>query len=264
MLTEAQKRVRECRIGASFVPVLMAGDEAKIMREWMRLTDHPNYVEEDLSGSWPVHFGTVIEKYALDWHEKKTGRILTRRGESVIHPERDYVSCTLDAFREDDRCAIDCKAPGCWRKLDEVLAYYVPQMIVQRGCTNAISTALLVVHGGAEPEEHSVAWDAAYESEVWQRIDWFWSCVADLTPPCVIAPAPAPVVADKAVDMAGNNEWPGLAAQWLENKDAARAFTVAEKSIKGIVPADAKRAFGSGIEVSRAKNGNLKITEKAA
>lgn len=263
-LTVEQLRLREGRITASFVPYLMAGNEAKILSEWRRLVGDPDYAPEDLSDSWPVQFGSFIESFALDWHERKTGRFLTRRGEVVYHPERPYVCCTLDAFRDDDLTVIDCKAIGMWRKLDEALPHYVPQMIVQRACTRAINAALLVVHGGSEPTEMEVVWEADYEREVWARIEWFNECVENLTPPVSIEPAKSPVAPTRIIDMSASNAWAEHAAKWSANFEAAKRFKSAEKDLKALVPEDAKCCQGHGIEVKRDKAGKLSIKEMAA
>lgn len=260
-LSQAQHAARAGKITASFVPYLMAGDEAKILREWHRLIEAPEYEAEDLSGVWAVQFGSYVEPFALDWHERASGKPLSRRGESVPHPDLPYVSCTLDAYREADRCVIDCKAPGRWRKLEDVLAFYPAQLVVQRGCTRADRAALLVVHGGGEPEEHGVEWDADYERSVWNRIKWFNACVEDLTPPVAVAPVAAPVAAVRVVDMKDSNSWAEWAPKWLANKDAAKSFSVAEKELKALCPADAKKAHGCGIEISRNAKGALSIKE---
>ena len=258
-LSAEQLRLRDGKVTASFAPYLMAGDEAKILREWKRLIGADDYEPEDLSDSWPVNFGSWVEPFALDWHERKTGRVLSRRGEVVVHPAMPHVCCTLDALRADDRTVIDCKAPGMWRKLDDVCAQYVPQMIVQRGCLTADNAALLIVHGGSEPVEFPIVWDAAYEAAVWQRIAWFWDCVTDLVPPVAIAPVMAPVPVVNTYDMAESNAWADKAASWVKNKAAAKAFKDTEAEIKLLVPADAVRAHGHGLNVTRAKNGAITI-----
>lgn len=260
-LTADQHARRAGKITASFAPYLMAGDEAKILREWQRLVEDPAYEPEDLSQIWAVQFGSYIEPFALDWFERKEGRVLSRRGESVTHPLLPHVSCTLDAYRVDDQCVIDCKAPGKWRKLEDVLAYYPAQLVVQRACVQAERAALLVVHGGAEPEEHAVEWDAAYEMSVWERIAWFQECVESLTPPVAVKPIAAPVEAVRIVDMRESNAWSEWAPKWLANRSSAKTFEESVKEIKSLIPADAKKAHGHGIEASRDKRGSVTIRE---
>lgn len=263
-LTPEQHRLRDGKVTASFVPYLMAGDTDKILSEWRRLVGDPAWEADDLSDNWPVQFGSYIETFALDWHEQKTGQPLTRRGEVVTHPELPHVCATLDAFREADGCALDCKALGAWRKIDERSQFYTPQLIVQSGCTTAKRAALLIIHGGAEPQEYPVEWTAEYADQVWRRIDQFWRCVLDLVPPVDVAPTLAPVPAIKEYDMAASNAWADRAAAWLASRAAAKEFDGAVKELKTLVPADAARCFGHGIRIDRAKNGNLSIKEHAA
>jgi hypothetical protein len=231
------------------------------MREWQRLVGDPDYVEEDLSDVWPVQFGSYIERFALDWHERKTGYAMERRGEVVTHPLMAKVSCTLDAWRALDNCVIDCKAIGQWRKLDDALPYYTAQMVVQRACVGAARAALLVVHGGGEPAEHPVEWTEDYEVAVWTRVAWFLGCVETLTPPVAPKPVAAPVTAVKVVDMAGSNAWAEWAPKWLDNLAAAKVFDSAAKELRGLLDADAKRAFGHGIEAIRNARGAVTLKE---
>lgn len=262
-LTAAQHAAREGKIGASFLPKLMAGDPAVIMNEWRRLVGDPTWEPDDLSGSWPVQFGSYIETFALDWHERKTGRCIERRGESVVHPDRAYVGATLDGFRPADSTVIDCKAPGAYRNLDDVLAYYVPQMVVQRACVGASNAALLVVHGGAEPAEYPIDIPADYEAEVWTRIDQFWLCVETLTPPFAMTPVDAPVKPERTYDFTGRNEFAFEAAAWLENYQAGKTAAAAEKALKSMVPADAAKCHGHGVIITRNRAGHLSLRSAA-
>ena len=253
---------RDTRVGASFLPALMAGKTDEIMREWQRLTGDPAYVPLDLSEVWPVFQGRVLEPHVLDWHQRKTGGPLTRRGEWVRHPHRDWLGCTLDAWRPTTNTVLDAKCVGQWRKLDEVISYYTPQMVVQKDCTGAANASLLIVHGGAEPVEYPVTWTAGYEADVWTRLDEFWDCVMSLTPPCELPSALAPVPAVQTYDMGTSNAWCSNAATWLLNKTAAKDFDGAAKELKALVPADAQKCFGGGITILRNKAGSLSIKEK--
>jgi hypothetical protein len=264
MLSPLQLAAREGCLTASFLPKLMTWDEPEILREWQRLVGDPAWEPEDLDDKWAVQFGSWIEPYALDWHERKTGRALSHRGDVVHHPERPYFCCTLDAFRADDATVIDCKAPGPWRKLDEVEAYYTPQLIGQRACLGAERAALLIVHGGQEPVERPVEWNADYEHALWERVDNFWHCVETLTEPVErvpVPPLPPRVKPMKTYDMTGDNLWASEAVVWLENRIAARMALAAEKDLKGLVPLDAVRCHGHGIEIRRDRAGRLSLKE---
>ncbi len=260
-LSKKQLAARK-EIPASFVPALMAGNKDKIMYAWRRAVGDPTYVEEDLSMVWAPMFGSYIEKFALDWHSKKSHTKLTRRGEVVTHPDRPYVSCTLDAYDEAGLTVIDCKAPGMWRKLDDVIQYYTPQLIVQRECiVGSLRAAFLIVHGGSEPELFPVQIDPFYAKEVWARIDLFWKCVEDMTPPFEMEAALAPIVPVKTYDFSTDNVWCNEAGIWLENKEASKKFNTAAANIKKAIPLDGVKVTGGGITVYRNKGGALSIKE---
>src|SRR6185312_7345784 len=235
-LSASQLRARDGKVTASFAPYLMSGNAERIMNEWRRLVGDPGYVAPDFSDNWAVNFGAYIEPLALDWHQRKLGYDLVDRGYVVSHPERPYVSATLDAFD-------------------------LPQLIVQRGCRAATRVALLVVHGGAEPVEIEAEIPADYEAEVWRRIDQFWACCENLAEPIAMEPVAAPVAAIKEYDLTGNNAWGEHAATWLEHRSAAKKFEGAVKGLKEIIPADAKRAFGNGVAAERNKVGSISIKE---
>lgn len=262
MLSPDQVKNRDAKIGASFLPALMSGNEDRILNEWQRIVGDPSYVKEDLSDVWAVQLGSFLEPFALDWHERKTGMKIQSRGVWFAHPQRPYIGCHLDGYRTDDDRVIDCKVIGQWRKLDEVVSYYTPQMIAQQMCAGATSAALLVVHGGTEPVEVPVTWSQDYEALVWQRVDEFWKCVEDLTPPIFREAASAPIVPVKTYDMTGNNEWASDAVAWITTRKAAKDNAAADKAIKALVPADAVKCSGHGISVSRAKSGALTIRER--
>lgn len=257
-LTPEQQARRAGKVTASFIPALMAGNEQAMLREWQRIIEHPDYVEDDLSANWSVQLGIFAEPFILDWHERKTGP-LTRRGEWVPHPEMPFVGATLDAYRASDRTVIDAKAPGGWRKLDDVLAYYTGQSIVQRACTKADKAALLVMHGAAEPVEYVLEWPEQYEVSVWERIHWFWDRCESLQAPCAIPAVAGAMPAMRVVTMEGNNEWAANAADWLANRDAAARFADAAKTLKAMLEPDVKQAKGHGVMASRARNGAITI-----
>jgi hypothetical protein len=61
--------------------------------------------------------------------------------------------------------------------------------------------------------------------------------------------------------MTGNNQWASEAAAWVTTRQAAKDFSAAEKIIKSLVPADAMRCYGHGIEAKRDRANRLSIKE---
>jgi len=273
-LTPEQAAARR-EVPASFVPALMVGNEKRITEQWLVCVGET--VVADLSDVWDVQRGVALEPAILDWHQRKSGHAITRRGESVTHPARPYVSATLDGMQEGLSLVIDAKAPGRWRKVPDVLTYYTPQMVVQRACVGAEAAALLVSSGGDEPELHTLEWTAEYEAQVWERVDWFWQCVQSFTHPAPPAPIAPPVPQEKWRTLNFNAmrehgepmpNWAGAMQThltgWADTEAAARANKNAAKNVKDLLPDDVGKLIWSDIVVSRAKNNAVHIKTKDA
>jgi hypothetical protein len=266
-LTAEQQRLREGKITASFLPQLMAGDAPAIYAKWLELIGDPAWVPEDTTDNWPINFGSYVESFALDWHQRRTGRPLVRRGEVVDHPSWPGIACTLDAFRQDDRCALDVKCCGAFQSINEILNYYTPQMICQRACTQADRVALLLVHGGAEPMEIPVDIDRDYEAMVWQRVNEFRLCVENLTPPVRldirrIVPPEQWRIVDLDKDSAEYN-WSGemipLLATWADTEAHAKQNADAKEKIKLLLPDDVGHVTHAGLIIARNRAGAVSI-----
>jgi hypothetical protein len=134
-------------------------------------------------------------------------------------------------------------------------------MVIQRACTGALRAALLIVHGGSEPREYEITWDATFEATVWERIAWFWDLVESMKEPHPIPPAKPAVPAVRIVDMRESNQWALYADAWLTNQGAARVFNNATRLLKGLVEADVAKAHGHGIAAVRDRAGRLSIKE---
>lgn len=259
-LTKEQLIAREGKITASFAPVLMSGDEAKILNEWKLLVGDPTWEPwGNMEYDWLPSFGAYVEKFIIDWHERKTKDPLTCRGDVVVHPEMPHIACTLDAFRKSENRVVDCKNFHSYRRLDDALPYYVPQLIVQKACKKATAASLLFSHGGMEPKEQDMQWPVDYEEKVWRRIDQFWQCVVSMTPPVAMPDesAPPPPNKRKSYSFEGNNKWADLAATWLENHEAGKKADDAKDALKKLMPRDASDATGHGVVITRSEGNKL-------
>lgn len=261
MLTAAQRAARDGKLTASRVACLMAGDPEKIMRLWREMIgDVP---EEDLSGVWAVQLGSATEALNLDWYERKTGRQLTRRGEVVIHPHADWAACTLDGWDTQMGCPVEAKHCGGREPLVRIVERYQPQLHWQVIVTCATPRAVLsVIQGADEPVIEVVPYNDDYGRELWQRARQFMECVWSLTPPVEMPAIEAPVIHEKIIPMAGNNEWADHATTWLENIAGKKKADAAEKVLKGMVPADAAKCHGHGVQITRNRAGALSLREE--
>jgi len=257
-LTSAQIAARDGKLTASRVAALMTGDDAGLLRLWQMMVGDPAYVEEDLSGVWPVQLGAATEALNLDWYERKIGPVC-RRGEVVVCPDAIWAAATLDGFDEARRRPVECKHVGGFEPREAVIARYQPQLHWQMIVTQTDAIALSIIEGAREPVVVELESDPAYRAELWERALLFMECVHNVTPPVPFAEAAPAVVPAKAYDMTGNNAWAVLAASWLDTRDAARVAATAEKEMKKLVPDDALRAHGHGVEIKRDRAGRLSM-----
>jgi hypothetical protein len=257
-LTEEQQRLREGRLTASAVGALMSGDEDKLLDLWREMTGADRDVP-DWEHIWPVQLGVATEALNLSWYSYRTGRPLCRQGEVVVHPRHEWAASTLDAFDEGLVGPVDAKHVGGWEQRSVIVARYLPQMTWQMDCTCTKKSVLSIIEGVKEPVAEFIEWDADYSAELWRRAEQFMECVWNLTPPVALPAVAAPVAAVREVCMDESNIWTNYAAEWLDCRVAAKAFAAAEKELKAAVPADAKRAYGAGIECIRDRAGRLSI-----
>jgi predicted phage-related endonuclease len=258
MLSPDQIKARAGKLTASRVACLMTGDAAKIMQLYLEFIG--DAVPEDLSDVWAVQLGTVTEALQLDWYERK-GSLVTRRGEVVVHPTLRWAAATLDGWDETLRCPVECKHVGGREPLEVIIDRYQPQMQWQMVVTGAEQCGLSVIMGANEPIVEYIEADDDYAGEMIERAVAFMECVQRRRPPVALDPIAAPIDASKVYDFAGNNSWAASAADWLANKAGAELCKDAEKVLKSIVPADAKKCHGHGVQVTRDRAGRLSLRE---
>lgn len=257
-LTAEQIAARKGKLTASRVACLMTGDTEKIMRLYREMIGEE--IPEDLSGVWPVRLGEVTEKLNLDWYEQ-SGSPLSRRGEVVVHPTHSWAAATLDGWDDMLNCPVETKHVGGREPIEVIIERYQPQMQWQMECTCATQCALSVIMGASAPIIEYIECDADYAAEMLKRGKQFMDCVAARRVPVALDPVAAPADATKIFDMMGNNVWADQAATWRETKDAAERCKDAEKSLKAIVPADAKKCHGHQIQITRDRAGRLSLRE---
>jgi predicted phage-related endonuclease len=261
VLSPFQLQARDGKLTASRVACLMTGDPEKILDLWRMLTGDPDYEEEDLSHVWAVQLGSFTESLSLDWYERRTGRPLLRRGDVVVHPEASWAAATLDAWDADLKAPVECKHVGGFEKTATIIERYQPQAHWQMIVTGAKNCAFSIIEGAREPIIEIVQKDQDYANALWGRAQQFMECVRNLTPPVAPQPMAAPVKAEKIYQMDGNNAWGANAATWITTRQAFKDNEAATKEIKAMVPADAVKCIGHGLNVSRSKSGSLTIKE---
>lgn len=258
---------RANRLTASCFPIIMGGDEDKLQRLFLEKNGDPRFVLDGVSESWTARFGMVVEPFAPHFYAQKTGCTFSKRGEQFFHPDRPYVSCTLDAYRASDDRVMDVKTMNAYDEIDEKVAYSTPQLIGQMECKGAQNGSILVVKGGNEPIECPIYFDEPYLDLMWKTIDRFWECIETLTPPFPLHfPRVVPPERWRKIDLDHDEEQPNwaedmrqLLGNWSATEADAKAHDATKVEIKKILPDDCGRLVWSGLVIARAGNNAVSI-----
>lgn len=259
MLTPEQIKAREGKLTASRVGALMSGSEKDVLDLWREMIGDPEYAPVDLSNIWPVALGSYTEGLNLDWYERKLHREVTRRGEVVVHPEFPWAACTLDGWDSEEKVAIECKHVGGHETLHAVLARYAAQFHWTMAVTETTHLFASIIEGANEPLRERITYNHGYGEELWRRAEHFMQCVETMSPPNGMGAIESPVDPVVTYDMAKNNRWCDQAITWKENIAASKKIKTAEAELKSMVPADAVRVHGAGVEIKRDRAGRLSL-----
>lgn len=260
MLTDEQIRLRAGKLTGSRIAVLMNGDAAGILRLYQEMIGEAE--PENLDHVWPVQLGSATEQLNLDWYERKNCPVI-RRGEVVFHRRFDWAAVTLDGWESVLYCPFEAKHVGGREPLEIIIDRYQPQMQWLMECTDTTQCVLSVIMGANEPIVEFIQRDAEYAEEMVRRGAQFMEFVRRLIPPVTLPAVPPPADASKFYDMQGNNRWADNAATWLETSGAAVSNKDAEKILKSLVPADAKKCSGHNIQITRDRAGRLSLRRAA-
>lgn len=259
-LTEAQRLARSGKLTASRVSCLMTGDKSKIMAVWRELCGDPTYEEENLDEVWAVQLGVTTEALNLDWYTRKTGRVLSRQGEVVIHPDYDWAAATLDGFDDVIPGPVEAKHVSGFEKRDAIIQRYQPQCHWQMECTDTKQCALSMIEGGRQPYVEIIDYNKEYADELMARALRLMENVWNMTPPVELEPVELKRIS-RLVDynMTGSNEWAAAANDWLTHKDAAKLWDASVETLKGLFPNDGASATGYGLVAKRDKANRISI-----
>jgi predicted phage-related endonuclease len=261
MLSPDQINARKGKLTASRIAVLMNGDAQGIMKLWLELTNDPSFVPEDLSDVWPVQLGSATELLNIRWYEMRIGTPLSRVGEVVVHPQYPWAAATIDAWDNVLRCPLECKHVGGREPIEIIIERYQPQMQWQMEVTGATQCAISVIMGANVPVVEYIERDAGYAAEMISRGKQFMACVKARREPVRLDPVPPPIEANRVYDMAGSNQWADSAATWREVWPSMELCRNAEKILKSLVPEDAKKCHGHGVQITRDRAGRLSLRE---
>lgn len=253
-------------LGGSDANIIMGGDDAKLLQLFDQKRGEGEV--EDLSDVIPVLMGTITEPLNRYIYTKRTGRKVGRVGDSLTHPVYTFMRCSLDGISTTEAgygALWEAKHVNPFNfDIDNILAKYQPQLQHGMSVANLPFAILCVLVGTQRWEMLEVPADIYYQDALIERETAFWECVRSGVPP-VSLPAPPPpkregVLREVDMEELGSNLFGFYAAQWLETKQYATSFDIAEKNIKELVEPDVGLATGYGIVAKRDKAGRLRIS----
>lgn len=267
-LSAEQLVLRKDALGGSDANIIMGGDEKKLLRLWREKRGEAE--PEDLSDILAVKMGSFTEPFNVAWFEKNTGYAVIGSGKLAKHPTINHMRATLDgevvenfgADNESELGVFEAKHCGTRSTDAEIFARYVPQLTHNCLCAGHTRAFLSAFKGNGDWVMFEYDLDDAYAERLIAAEADFWECVRTGKPPCAVEaePTPKPVgVVEYDMAALGNNAWANFAGDYLETKLAADRHETAKKEIKELVPADASKCFGHGVEVRRDKRGALRF-----
>lgn len=263
--TAEELLARRKYIGGSDANILMGGEPDAIHALWMRKTGREQ--EPDLSDVLAVQLGIHTEPLNAEWYSRTTGRAVTSRNKLCRSARHYWMAANVDGLTSapsDQVPALwEAKWMGAFGNLDATVQRYQPQLAHNMLVCGVERAVLSVITGKPSYELFEVELDEFFAAQLVEREKLFWECVERDEPPGGFQPiaAPIPVETMREVSMAGSNEWAWAAVEWMTKRAPAKEFEAAAKAIKALVPADAKKAHGHSIIVTRDKKGALTIKE---
>jgi predicted phage-related endonuclease len=243
-------------IGGSDARIIMGADEAALIRLWR---EKRGEVEpEDLSGDLIVQLGVVTEDLNRHWYERNTSQVIKDIQRHVRHPVNRWMGATLDGVVEATGAVFEAKFMLPWSFSERAAAEkHLSQLQHNMWVVNAKMAALSVISGGGAWIEIAIAADSLYQHLLLTAERKFWRCVETGDPPRLfgVDPPRPRIAAVRSVDMCESNSWAEFAATFRNTRQAFLNHEKSKAELKGLMPEDAKEAFGHGIRAKRSKSG---------
>jgi predicted phage-related endonuclease len=252
------KRRKEHRyfIGGSDARIIMGTDEPALVRLWQ---EKRGEVEpQDLSSNLIVQLGLVTEDLNRRWYEANTGQVIIDVQQRVFHPALKWMAATLDGRVEGSDAVFESKFMLPWSSSEEAAAAkYMPQLQHNMWVVAARTAVLSIITGGGKWVEILAHADPLYQHLVVTAERKFWRCVENGEPPQLfgVDPPKPKLDAVRIVDMSTSNAWAEFAAVFAETRSVYLEHERAKTELKGLMPEDAKEAFGHGVRAKRWKSG---------
>src|SRR6266853_2781419 len=225
----------------------MGTNEIALMRLWKE--KRGEIEPEDLSDNLIVQLGLATETLNRSSFERNSGHAIKDVQCHVRHPVLRFLGATLDGIVADTGAVFEDKFMLPWSFSEEHAAdKHMAQLQHNMWVTNAKGAALSIITGGGKWVEISIAADSLYQHVLLTAEKKFWRCVRFGEPPRLfgVDPPRLRIEAVRSVDMAASNAWAEFAALFCSTRSAFLDHERAKTELKGMMPEDAREAFGHG------------------
>jgi hypothetical protein len=234
----------------------MGSDEGALLRLWRE--KRGEIEPEDLSANLIVQLGVATEPLNRSWYERNTGQAVKDVQRRVRHPVNRWMAATLDGMVDGVGAVFEAKFMLPWSFSEQAAAEkHMAQLQHNMWVTNAKTAALSIITGGGKWVEIAIPADALYQHLLLTAERRFWRCVetGELPRPFGVETPRLAIDAVRIVDMSGSNSWAEMAGLFRSTRSAFLEHERAKGELKGLMPEDAKEAFGHGIRAKRSKSG---------
>jgi predicted phage-related endonuclease len=247
---------RRLFIGGSDARIIMGNDEPALARLWR---EKRGEVESpDYSDNLIVQLGVATEPLNRCWFERTTGQLIKDVQTWVRHPVIRWMAATLDGIVEGTGAVFEAKFMLPWSFSEESAAEkHMPQLQHNMWVTNATDAVLSIITGGGKWVEIKISADPLYQHLLLTAEKKFWRCVESGEHPRLfgVEPPQARIEAVRIVEMSSSNGWAEFSNIFRRTREAYLEHENAKAELKGLMPKDAKEAFGHGVRAKRSKSG---------
>jgi predicted phage-related endonuclease len=251
-----QSSSRRSFVGGSDARIIMGRDEAALVRLWQE--KRGEIEPEDFSGNLIVQLGRVTEDLNREWFERNTGQAVKDVQRRIRHPVNRWMGATLDGLVEVTGAVFEAKFMLPWSFSEEAAAEkHMAQVQHNMWVVNAKMAALSIITGGGKWVEIALSADPLYQHLLITAERKFWRCVETGDPPRLfgVDPPQPRLAAVRIVDMSASNSWAEFATIFRTTRQAFLDHEKSKVELKGLMPEDAKEAFGHGVRAKRSKSG---------
>ena len=225
----------------------------------------------DLSHLFNVQLGTYTEEFNLAWFEQEYGvQVLGFQHEVSKTIEGIPFKATLDGIINDpenkgEHIGVECKHTSSFKKFDDILAYYYPQIQLYMKVADLKHMYLSVIFGN-QWECKLVAQDEAEWLRMLPIFRDFWGHVIRKEPPVGEMPNELPtgvqhMTLDNMVarDASTSNIFRDAEEVYIDYESKAKYWEQAKKVLKNEVASNEREVHTDKLSIKRNKRGALSI-----